>query len=320
VNTQALAVTHGFLHGDWDDATAEFDALVDLCADVEDDSFYLLLAAGARALIAVHRGQPEVARATLATAAGIAAPHVQHFGALARALLLESADDPAGALDVLLDAWSGIERFGLVTGLVFAPDLVRLTRVVGAPATPAVLVCRTMDAVVEANPGGTTIRANALRCRGLLEDDAGLLAAASTAFRESPRLFARARVAEEAADALARAGDADGARPLFDEALTGYKAFDASWDAARVTARMRALGMRPGGRRAATRPRMGWDALTPSERGVVDLVAQGLSNPEVAERLFVSRFTVKRHLSNAMMKLGYSSRMDVVRAAPQAGA
>jgi DNA-binding CsgD family transcriptional regulator len=320
INTQALAVAGGYLQGEWDDAGAEFDALLDLCADVDDHPFYLLLAAGARALIAVHRGQPDVAEAALSAAAGIVAPHVQHFAVLARARLLESADAPAGALDVLVAGWGTMEHFGLVTGLVLAADLVRLTRVVGAPATLAAEVCQAMDAMVQANPGGTTIRATALRCRGLLEDDAGLLTAASVAFRESPRVFERARVAEEAAGALARAGDAEGARALFDEALEGYKAFDASWDATRAAARMRAHGLRRGGRQPASRPKTGWDALTPSERAVVELVAEGLSNPEVGERLYVSRFTVKRHLSNAMMKLGFTSRMEVVRAATRARA
>lgn len=43
-----------------------------------------------------------------------------------------------------------------------------------------------------------------------------------------------------------------------------------------------------------------------------------MSNAEVGERLFVSRFTVKRHLSNAMMKLGFSSRIELVREAARA--
>lgn len=60
--------------------------------------------------------------------------------------------------------------------------------------------------------------------------------------------------------------------------------------------------------------------MTRGERAVVDLVAEGLSNPRRAERLFVSRFTVKRHLSNAMMKLGYASHMQVVRDSPRARA
>ncbi len=319
VTTQALAVTHGFLLGDWDDASAEFDALVDLCAaEVEDRPFYLLLAAGARALIAVHRGQPDIARAALSAAGEIKAPNVQHFATLASARLRESAGKPADALRVLLAANERAERFGVVTGLVLAPDLVRLTRLVGGPTDPAARACRILDAMLEANPGGATIRATALRCRGLLEDDPALLTEAAMAFRDSPRLFDRALVAEEAGDALARAGDTAGARPWFDEALAAYGEFDAAWDASRVTARMRALGMRRGGRPTTSRPKTGRDALTRSERAVVDLVAEGMSNAEVGERLFVSRFTVKRHLSNAMMKLGFSSRIELVREAARA--
>jgi DNA-binding CsgD family transcriptional regulator/tetratricopeptide (TPR) repeat protein len=52
-----------------------------------------------------------------------------------------------------------------------------------------------------------------------------------------------------------------------------------------------------------------WPELTHSERAVVELVAQGLSNPEVAQRLYVSRHTVKTHLTNAMLKLGVNSRV-----------
>ncbi len=51
------------------------------------------------------------------------------------------------------------------------------------------------------------------------------------------------------------------------------------------------------------------EELTQSERAVVELVAQGLSNPEVAERLFVSPHTVRRHPANAMGKLGVNSRV-----------
>ncbi len=320
VSTAALSVTHNFLQGDWDDASAEFDALVELCADVEERPFYLQLAAGSRALIAVHRGQPDAARDALAQGEGIAAPHVQHLAALAEARLRESEGTPAAGLEVLAETWDQAARFGLVTGLVLAPDLVRLTRLTGGPGDRAEDVCRAMDAMAEVNPGGVTIRATAMRCRGLLEGDPALLAAAATAYRQSPRLFERALVAEEAGDALARAGDATAAQPWFEEALAAFRAFDAIWDASRVTARMRGLGMRRGGRHTPSRPKTGWDALTPGERAVVDLVAEGLSNPEVAERLFLSRFTVKRHLSNAMMKLGVSSRMEVVRDAARAKA
>jgi len=48
--------------------------------------------------------------------------------------------------------------------------------------------------------------------------------------------------------------------------------------------------------------------LTPRERDVLKLVAQGLSNPEIAQRLFLSEHTVHRHLANIRHKLGLSSR------------
>ena len=62
-------------------------------------------------------------------------------------------------------------------------------------------------------------------------------------------------------------------------------------------------------------PQGAWDSLTPTERAIVDLVAQGLTNPEVAARLFVSRSTVKHHLAKVMHKTGLDSRVKLAREA-----
>jgi DNA-binding CsgD family transcriptional regulator len=59
--------------------------------------------------------------------------------------------------------------------------------------------------------------------------------------------------------------------------------------------------------RAAT----GWGSLTEAERSVAMLVAEGLSNPVIATRLFVSRHTVESHLKHAYAKLGISSRVEL---------
>ena len=48
--------------------------------------------------------------------------------------------------------------------------------------------------------------------------------------------------------------------------------------------------------------------LTPRELDVLKLVAQGLSNPDIARRLVLSEHTVHRHLANILRKLGLSSR------------
>lgn len=59
------------------------------------------------------------------------------------------------------------------------------------------------------------------------------------------------------------------------------------------------------------RPASGWASLTPTEHVVVDLAVQGLSNPEIASRLFVGRGTVKTHLSHVYAKLGVANRTEL---------
>ncbi len=59
------------------------------------------------------------------------------------------------------------------------------------------------------------------------------------------------------------------------------------------------------------RPSVGWASLTPTERRVVELVAEGLTNPQIAERMFVARGTVKVHVSHIFAKLGLSNRSEL---------
>ena len=69
------------------------------------------------------------------------------------------------------------------------------------------------------------------------------------------------------------------------------------------------------GRGARRRPSSGWAALTPTERQVADLVAEGRSNKEVADRLFMSVATVKSHLTHVYVKLGLTTRAQLAAAA-----
>lgn len=312
VFAQSVTVAHCFATGEWDNAVAEYDALVQLCAEFDDHPPLLQVGAGARALVAVHRGEPD-ARAALALTADIEIPHLSPLPSLARALLLEAAGSPDAALRSLAAAWDACIGAGVTAHCpLVGPDLVRLAVAAGDLAR-AGAVCDQVEAVAGANPPAASLEGSALRCRGLVAGDPVLLVRAASVLAEGPRPLEHGMACEDAAAALAGAGDLDGARRWLDEAIRVYDRLDAGWDSSRATARLRSSGVRRGSRAARARPKVGWEALTPGERAVVELVAAGLSNPDVAERLFLSRNTVKTHLANGMRKLGLKSRFELAR-------
>jgi len=67
------------------------------------------------------------------------------------------------------------------------------------------------------------------------------------------------------------------------------------------------------------RPAAGWSSLTPTEVEVVRLVAEGLTNPQIGARLFMSRGTVKTHLSHIFTKLDTANRTELAAAATDRG-
>jgi DNA-binding CsgD family transcriptional regulator/tetratricopeptide (TPR) repeat protein len=86
----------------------------------------------------------------------------------------------------------------------------------------------------------------------------------------------------------------------------------------RVLERMRELGLRiPQGPREATRANPA--GLTARQLEVLELLTEGLTNAEIAERLVVSQRTAEHHVAAVLMKLGASSRREAVRRATELG-
>ena len=89
-------------------------------------------------------------------------------------------------------------------------------------------------------------------------------------------------------------------------AFDTYMEHEALADARRVGRELRRLGAER--RIVSPREKTGWDSLTDSELTVVNLIATGATNRDVAAQLHLSLHTVKNHVHNAFAKLGINSR------------
>jgi len=305
--------------GLWDEALVELEA-------VADSGFPLaprrrLQAHGVLALIAAHRDDEATATTHLAALdgeheqAGLAALYRQHQ-TLARAVLAERAGQPEQALALL-------GRRGPVTTEHYRdyretlPSLTRLALAAGDTDT-ASWAADQASAQAAAHPIGSWL-ALAGHCRGLIDADPAPLLDAAETYRRVGRRVDLGMVLEDAAVLLAERGDPTAARAAVAEAAEQYLALGAHWDLRRADARLRPHGIRRG-RRRAQHAATGWDALSATERKVAALVAEGLANPDIAGRLFLSRRTVEAHVSRILGKLEARSRVEIIRAAAAAHA
>jgi len=91
----------------------------------------------------------------------------------------------------------------------------------------------------------------------------------------------------------------------------GSEAYDAAWAEGRALSLPSAVDYAQRARGKRRRPSIGWASLTPTEQSVVRLAVEGLSNPGIGSRLFMSRSTVKTHLSHVYAKLGVANRTEL---------
>ena len=312
-----LAQAHGalgqllFETGRWDDALAEVEILPEnlkepaaACCDL-----------GIAAVISFHRGETGAARRHLAAAV----PHAERLGhrligplALARSLDCEQDGALPEALAALTDAFDGnTEEVEEIEDLL--ADAVRLAAETGDLSTAQALADQAAALAAESEIPHR--QANALYCRGLLDHDAPRLLAAAERYDEAGRPLLSAKALEAAAGHFVDAGDRGQARDAFTRAVEVYTSLGAAADVARVQATFRAHGIRRGPHAKHRRAQSGWDSLTATEIKIAAFVQEGLSNPEIAARLMLSRRTVATHVSHILKKLDVHSRTDIAREA-----
>jgi DNA-binding CsgD family transcriptional regulator len=311
----ALSATlRGRIHwaaGRWDDALADLGPVGEWQFS-EGWADMLVL----RALIALHRDQREKAREDLVRVDEVLAAggscSCMDYVVSARAFLLESEGQPEKALEQLRWLWQVAEAIPFATAKPkIGPQLARLSVQLGEPGIAEEVVAG-LEKLSATNPGSARLAGAAAWCRGLADQNIAALLEAVELYQRSGRPLELGLVCEDTAAIVAARGSVDKARTLLEEALEHYDDLFAAERMAWARARLRALGVRVGTRGRRRRPTSGWDALTEAEQRVAGLVAEHLSNPEIADRLFISRRTVETHVSNALAKLSCVSRRELV--------
>ena len=300
-----------FQTGRWDDALTEVEILPE---DLKEPAVACVDLAIA-AVICFHRGEVEVARRHLAAAA----QYAKRLGhrlitslALARSLDCEHDGALPDALAALKDAFvDNTEEVEEIEDLL--ADAVRLATATGDLSTAQALADQAAALAAESEIPHR--QANALYCRALLDHDAARLLAAGERYDDAGLPLLSAKALEAAAREFVRADDRGQARAAFTRAAEVYTSLGAAADVARLQATFRAHGIRRGPHAKHRRARSGWDSLTATEIKIAAFVEEGLSNPEIAARLLLSRRTVATHVSHILKKLDVNSRTDIAREA-----
>jgi DNA-binding NarL/FixJ family response regulator len=299
------------------DARAEAEAVREMVADLGLGSIALNTTGYTLARVALHMGD----RAGL-TAAGEDADELlrdetltmRRGGAWIAALLADADGDSERAIGLLGETFDAL---GTLSPLFSAPPdateilaLLRIALRAGARDRAAAVVGEA-ERRARSNPGHALQAQLARHAAGVFERDAAAMRASAEQLHALPGPLDRAAVLEDVGDVLIDTAQ-DRAVAALDDALALYVTTGAERDAARVRRRLRDLGVRRGPlARPTPRPGTGLAGLTDSELAVVRIVAQGATNRQAAEQLFLSPHTVNSHVRHAFTKLGIRSRVEL---------
>ena len=310
----AVISSANFYSGNWAEAVATAEASLAISEDTGNTNF-VLYSRAVLARIALRRNDRTTAQAQLDAG-------MQHFGQGARfgsewlfsaqTELLALNGDADTALSMGEFLWNQTAPIRYLWGhRMHGIELVR--RAVAAERVDlAEQVVKDLEhgATLASVPSAT---ATALQSRALFANDADIGLEALSLYRTTPLRPALMRCCLDVGSLLATAGRRREAIAVLREASALAAELESVADAAETRSALLALGVR----RLAPpqrRPASGWAALTTTELEVVALVADGLTNREIGERLHMSARTAEAHLTHVFAKLSLATRTQLALA------
>ncbi|GAA3764996.1 helix-turn-helix transcriptional regulator [Salinactinospora qingdaonensis] len=268
------------------------------------------------ARVALHQGDLAACRDHIERTRRLLRDGEQHSPVLLTwvvAMLAQAEGEPDRAytaLSALLEC-DNLRMRLLVKAPHAAAHIIGITKQVGAAYNAAALLT-TAQVLEEHNPDVPSIAAAARHAEGAHDEDLTKLHAAVQAYRSSPRVLARAMALYDTAR-LEAANDRHETVRLLESALRDFDACGAEREAECVRWELERRGARLGPSEKPVDGPGGVSGLTSSELRVARLVAEGLTNREVATKLFLSPHTVDSHLRHSFNKLGVNSRVELTR-------
>ncbi|RAY11576.1 hypothetical protein DPM19_30220 [Actinomadura craniellae] len=304
-----------------DDAAAEARAGLAMADELGVHAF-VLVGIAVLAVVAVRRGDLDTAarqaeRHDSLYCEGQGVMYARMWSSWIMATVAEARGDLDRALRIARPYYTDpLKRRWLLLAETNAAAWLVRTALAAGDRPSAEVIAATAAELAATNPDFPFLTAAAEHAHGILHRDAGPVARAAACTHLGG--WSRASIAEDLGVLLAdQDADRTAAIDALDQALDGYQRGGALRDVARVRARLRNLGVRRRHWTSAERPDRGWDSLTSTERKVTALVAQGLTNPQIADQMFVSAHTVKFHLRQVFRKLGIASRFELARLAAE---
>jgi DNA-binding NarL/FixJ family response regulator len=307
--------------GALDDAAVEAESSL-MVADELEITLPNPQARSVLAMVEIRRGDLTKARDHLRAAETAPGTHTQRYGpwvSLAHAALADAEGEDGEAAVALTASFTSREPTRLLAiPPSHWPGIVRIA-LRGEDPSVAQAVSGALRSLTAQDESRQIIEAVRAHIDGLLHRDPRALETAITGYRSTGRPLALAAACEDLGELMTASGDTTSAIPYFEESGHLASASGAGRDQERIRGRLRQLGVRIAPVRNHTAGPQEWGNLTESERKVIPLVLEGITNRAIADRLYVSVHTVNTHMKHIFTKLGINSRVELTRLAIERG-